>query len=242
MIWVGTSGYVYPHWRDGVFYPPGLRPKEELEFFARHFHTVELNNPFYRLPQKQTFIHWRERAPDDFLFAVKASRYITHVKKLKDPAEPLALFMERAIGLGDKLGPILFQFPATWGPDLERLRVFLKELPKRQEFAFEFRHSGWLTDSVYEALSRHHAALCLPVHPSMPVAKDVVTASFTYIRMHSGGGESGNFTPKELKDWAVRIQSFRKARKKVYVYFNNDQHGFAIRNAMHLRRLLGVER
>ncbi len=150
--------------------------------------------------------------------------------------------MERATGLGDKLGPILFQFPAAWGPDLDRLRAFLKHLPKKQEFAFEFRHSGWLADPVYEALSRYHAALCLPVDPSMPVAKDVLTANFTYIRMHAGSGESGNFTPKELEQWAARVDAFRQARKNVYVYFNNDQRGFAIRNALFLRDLLGLKR
>src|SRR5262249_37718791 len=149
---------------------------------------------------------------DGFLFAVKASRYITHIKKLKDPEEPLAMFMERATGLGDKLGPILFQFPATWKPDLDRLRAFLEELPKRQEFAFEFRHSGWLVDPFSEAPPRHKAGPCLAIPPAMPIVADVVTASFTYIRMHAGRGESGNFTPQELKAWATRIERFRGAR------------------------------
>jgi uncharacterized protein YecE (DUF72 family) len=241
-VWIGTSGYVYKHWRNGVFYPPGLPAKEELPFYAQHFRTVELNNPFYRLPPRATFVSWRRRTPDDFLFAVKASRYITHIKKLKDAGPPLRLFLHQASGLGKKFGPVLFQFPRTWKPDIGRLRDFLALLPRRREFAFEFRHPGWLSGSVYELLQSHDAALCLAAGPAAPQTNDVVTARFSYIRMHGGSGEGGNFTGKELRNWAARIERFRADGVKVYIYFNNDQCGYAIQNAFALRRLLRIER
>jgi uncharacterized protein YecE (DUF72 family) len=241
-VWIGTSGFVYPHWRNGVFYPPGLPQKEELEFFARSFRTVELNNPFYRLPERETFAGWRRRTPPDFRFAVKASRYITHIRKLKEAREPLRTFLDRARGLGAKLGPVLFQFPSAWGVDLERLRRFLKLLPKRREFAFEFRHPSWLAQPVYDLLHEYKAALCLAVRQTMSPEQEIVTADFTYIRMHSGTGCDGDFTGAELGKWAARIRRFLQAGIRVYIYFNNDQHGFAVRNALDLMSLLGVGR
>lgn len=241
-VWIGTSGFVYRHWRKGVFYPARLPQNRELEYYAEHFRTVELNNPFYRLPQKETFVAWRKRTPPDFLFAVKASRYLTHIKKLKDAEEPLALFMDRARGLGPKLGPILFQFPATWKRDLDRLESFLKILPKRREFAFEFRHPAWLEDPVFALLRRHRAALCIPVKPERPRPEVAVTADFSYIRLHAGSGESGGFTPAELAYWAGQVRALRRRGLRVYLYFNNDSAGCAIRNAFSLRKLLGVAR
>ncbi len=237
-VWIGTSGYVYKHWRGGVFYPKGLPQDEELEFYSRQFRTVELNNPFYRLPKRQAFVHWRKRTPADFLFAVKASRYITHIKRLKDARQPLRTFLRHAGGLNEKLGPILFQFPAFWQLNLERLQSFLKLLPSG-EFAFEFRHPTWLVEPVFKALRRARVALCLPVAPGMPIATSVVTAEFTYIRMHAGSGAGGGFTSGELAAWAKKIQKLLSLCDRVYVYFNNDAHGFAVKNAIHLRRLLG---
>jgi len=241
-VWIGTSGFVYPHWRNGVFYPPGLPQKEELAFFAQSFRTVELNNPFYRLPEKETFTGWRRRTPPDFRFAVKASRYITHIRKLKEAEEPLRTFLDRARGLGAKLGPVLFQFPAAWGVDLERLRRFLKVLPKGREFAFEFRHPSWLAQPVYDLLREYKAALCLAVRQTMSPEQEIVTAGFTYIRMHGGTGRDGDFTRPELEKWAARTRGFLQAGARVYIYFNNDQHGFAVRNALDLMSLLGIER
>lgn len=240
-VWIGTSGYVYRHWRKGVFYPPGLAAREELSYYATHFRTVELNNPFYRLPTAEMFQRWRDSTPADFQFAVKASRYITHIKRLRDVADELALFLERADHLGPKLGPILFQLPPTQQLDLARLRVFLQLLSKDRRWVIEFRHPSWHTKEVYQLLTNHAAALCIPVgggvHPDR-----ITTAPFTYIRMHRGQEPGGGFTTAELTSWASQIRALRNAGKEVYLYFNNDWGGYAIRDAMTLRELLGIER
>ena len=138
-VWIGTSGWVYRHWK-GIFYPRDLPAARQLSFYAEHFPTVEINYSFYRLPTRENFEHWRDETPPGFTFAVKASRFLTHVKKLKDPEEPLANLLDRARGLGDKLGPILFQFPPNWPKDLDRLQAFLPLLPRELRFAFEFRN------------------------------------------------------------------------------------------------------
>lgn len=241
-VWIGTSGFMYRHWRGGVFYPKGLRQKEELEYFASRFPTVELNNPFYRLPPRETFEAWRERTPDDFLFAVKASRFITHIKRMRNCEEPIARLIESVSGLGAKLGPILFQLPPSAPLDLERLQDFLALLPRGPLWVFEFRQAEWFIDSVYDVLRRHAVALCLPVGSRMREPPDVVTADFAYIRMHNGSGEYGNFTSRQLQAWAERIGNFLRSGVRVFVYFNNDAAGCAIRNAFKLRELLGIER
>jgi uncharacterized protein YecE (DUF72 family) len=240
-IWIGTSGYVYRHWRKGVFYPPGLPARDELAYFAARFPTVELNNPFYRLPTAETFCRWREITPDDFQFAVKASRYITHVKRLRNVSDEVALFMERAEHLGTKLGPILFQLPPNQQLDLPRLDEFLPLLSPGHRWVLEFRHPSWHTPEVYHRLADHAVALCIPVggglHPDR-----ITTAGFTYFRMHRGQEPRGGFTADELKSWAAQIQALSKTGKDVYVYFNNDWEGFAIRDATTLRELLGITR
>lgn len=241
-LWIGTSGFMYRHWRGGVFYPKGLRQKEELEYFASSFPTVELNNPFYRLPPRETFEAWRERTPDDFLFAVKASRFITHVKRMRNCEEPVARLMESISGLGRKLGPILFQLPPSARLDLVRLENFLELLPRGPLWVFEFRQAEWFVDPAYDVLRRHAVALCLPVGGRMPDPPDVVTAEFAYVRMHSGRGEYGNFTSRQLQAWAERIGNLASRGLRVFVYFNNDAAGCAIRNAFKLRDLLGLER
>ena len=234
---VGTSGYVYPHWRKGVFYPAGLPAKQELGYYAERFPTVELNNPFYRLPTAEMFQRWRESTPGDFEFAVKASRYITHIKRLRDVSDELALFLERAGPLGPKLGPILFQLPPTQQVDLERLRAFLELLTPDRRWVMEFRHPSWHTAPVYQLLAAHRTALCIPVggavHPDR-----ITTAPFTYIRMHRGAEPTGGFTPEELRTWAAQVRALEAAGKDVYVYFNNDWGGFAIRDAIALEQLL----
>ena len=213
---------------------PGDR---QLPFYAERFPTVEVNFSFYRLPERSVFETWRRQTPPDFLFAVKGSRYLTHMKKLKDPEEPLTRLMDRARGLEDKLGPILFQFPHTWHADLERLRTFLDALQAYPEsFSFEFRHRSWLAPAVYEMLERAGAALCLPVSPTVPL--DVrLTAPWTYVRMHSGQYGIG-YTEGELAVWADRIRSFLRDQVTVYVYFNNDPEGHALRDAERLRATL----
>jgi uncharacterized protein YecE (DUF72 family) len=240
-IWIGTSGYVYRHWRNGVFYPPGLPVREELPYYASRFRTVELNNPFYRLPTAEMFRRWREITPDDFQFAVKASRYITHVKRLRNVSEEITLFLERAAHLGTKLGPILFQLPPTQQLDLSRLAEFLPLLSAGHRWVLEFRHPSWHTPEVYRLLAEHQVALCIPVggglHPDR-----VTTADFTYLRMHRGQQPGGGFTADELKTWAARVDAVSRTGKDAYVYFNNDWEGFAVRDATTLLQLLGPVR
>jgi uncharacterized protein YecE (DUF72 family) len=239
--WIGTSGYVYPHWRRGVFYPEDLRQRDELAWFATRFRTVELNNPFYRLPEPESFERWRDAVPEGFVFAVKASRYITHVKRLRDAGEPLALFLGRASRLGSKLGPILFQLPPTLQADVAALRGFLDELPTDHRWVIEFRHPSWHEAEVYQALGARAVALCIPVGGR--VRPDLVTtAPFAYIRMHSGQGPGGAFTREQLQWWAGRIRALGRAGKDCYVYFNNDRGGHAPRDARTLLNLLRPKR
>jgi uncharacterized protein YecE (DUF72 family) len=238
-IWIGTSGYVYRHWRKGAFYPAGLPAREELAYYASRFPTVELNNPFYRLPTAEMFTRWRDITPDDFQYAVKASRFITHVKRLRNVADEVALFMERAEHLGPKLGPILFQLPPNQQLDISRLREFLPLLSPRHRWVLEFRHPSWHATEVYRLLADHEVALCIPVGGGLGPDR-ITTAAFTYLRMHRGQEPRGGFSPDELKAWAAQVQALSSVGKDVYVYFNNDWEAFAIRDAMTLRELLGI--
>jgi uncharacterized protein YecE (DUF72 family) len=235
---IGTSGWSYRHWTGGVFYPPQLPGERQLLFYAGRFATVELNFSFYRLPERSVFETWRAQTPDGFLFAVKGSRYLTHMKKLKDPEEPLGRLLERAAGLEEKLGPILFQFPHTWPLHFERLVPFLAALRPYapQRFALEFRHQSWLVPEVYRLLEAAGVALCLPVGPTVPL--DVrLTARWTYVRLHGGRWGIG-YSDDELAEWAERIRAFLGQGADVFVYFNNDPEGHALRDAVRLRRLL----
>jgi uncharacterized protein YecE (DUF72 family) len=240
-IWIGTSGYVYRHWRKGVFYPSGLKLREELAYYAARFPTVELNNPFYRLPTPEMFVRWREVTPEGFRFAVKASRFITHIKRLKDVGDGVALFMERAKLLGPKLGPVLFQLPPNQQSDPPRLQDFLELLGRDGQWVMEFRHPSWHTADVYRMLTEFRVALCIPVggglHPDR-----ITTAPFTYIRMHRGQEPAGGFTPRELQLWSGQVRALADAGKEVYLYFNNDWEGFAIRDAVTIERLLNQSR
>jgi uncharacterized protein YecE (DUF72 family) len=222
-----------------VFYPAGLKTTEELPYYARYFPTVELNNPFYRLPTAEMFARWRTVTPDGFEFAVKASRYITHIKRLRDTADEIALFMSRAEQLGSKLGPILFQLPPTQQLDLARLREFLPLLSSARRWVLEFRHASWHTPEVYRLLAEYGVALCIPVggglHPDR-----VTTASFSYIRMHRGQEPGGGFRAQDVKVWAGQLRGLASIGKDVYIYFNNDWEGYAIRDAMLLQRCLGL--
>jgi len=240
LLQIGTSGWVYRHWL-GSFYPPELAHDQYLSFYAQQFPTVEVNYSFYRLPERLIFETWRSQTPPGFLFAVKASRYLTHMKKLKEPQEPLARLMERVGGLQEKLGPILFQFPHQWSLNIERLQSFLELLQAypQQRYTFEFRHPSWLILQVYELLERAGAALCLPVSPTVPL--DIrLTASWTYIRMHCGHKGIG-YSETELVTWTSHIHSFLAQGVDVYVYFNNDPDGYAIRDAQHLHELLQAD-
>ncbi|MFP5262426.1 MAG: DUF72 domain-containing protein [Blastocatellia bacterium] len=237
-LWIGTSGWAYKHWLNGAFYPPKLRSDQQLPFYAERFPTVEVNFSFYRLPERSVFETWEEQSPDGFMFAVKASRYLTHMKKLKDPEEPLDRLMGRAKGLKKKLGPILFQFPRTWPANLERLAEFLEALAayRGERFAFEFRHESWLSAPTYELLERAGAALCIPIGPGVPL--DIrLTAPWSYLRFHSGQWGIG-YADDELAFWAGRIRRFLDQRADVYAYFNNDLEGHAFRDAARLRDML----
>ena len=238
-LWIGTSGYVYPHWRHGVFYPEGLSARDELAWYSARFPTVELNNPFYRLPEPWTFQRWRDAVPPNFRFAVKASRTITHTRRLRDVAPLLAEFMERAELLDDRLGPVLFQLPPTLRLDVSLLREFLCALASGRRWVVEFRHPSWQASPVYELLGRAGVALCIPVGGR--VQPDLVTtAPFVYFRMHAGAAPGGGFTDDQLRAWAGRVRALRRAGKETYVYFNNDREGHAVRDAERLGRLLGV--
>jgi uncharacterized protein YecE (DUF72 family) len=239
---IGTSGWSYKHWEDGVFYPPGLPPREQLPFYAQHFQSVEINYSYYHLPPREQFTAWRTATPDGFLFAVKASRYLTHMKKLNEPEEPLQRLLDHASGLDEKLGPVLFQFPRLWKLNLERLGEFLHALEKHpgQRYTFEFRHQTWLVADVYALLRKHNAALCLPIGWHIPLDPQV-TANWTYLRFH-GGQRRIAFSDAELRPWARRIRAWQEDGLDSYSYFNNDTledgRAPAIDNARRLRELV----
>lgn len=237
MIHIGTSGWHYKHWL-GDFYPERYPPDKMFSWYAREFHTVEINNSFYRLPDKKTFANWKALAPPGFIFAVKASRFITHIKRLKDAQDPVDLFFSRAQPLGAALGPVLFQLPPRWNLNLERLGEFLSILPKRHKFSVEFRDESWSTPQVYELLRRYNIALCIHDWREMQWPKQL-TADFTYIRFHGRGARyGGSYPDSELHHWAETIETWQLQLKEVFVYFNNDIGGHAIRNARSLRQML----
>ena len=240
-VHVGCSGWVYPHWRER-FYPKGVPQRRWLAYYAEHFETVEINSTFYRLASQAAVDNWLEQSPPGFVFAVKMSRYITHVKRLTMIEGGTKRFYESLDGLADsdKFGPVLWQFPESFHRDEERLGDALRELPTGRH-AFEFRHESWFTDQVYELLREHHAALVISDESSRWVrTPHVRTADWTYIRFHHGSrGRQGNYSKPELETWARRIAQWRRDTE-VFAYFNNDWEGYAIRNAGLLRKGLGA--
>jgi uncharacterized protein YecE (DUF72 family) len=244
-VFIGTSGYVYGHWR-GRFYPRPLPAREWFRFYAQRFETVELNNPFYRLPTAATFGAWRAAAPAGFRFAVKASRFITHLKKLKDPAAPLRLFLGRARALEGTLGPVLFQLPGIFRVNLPRLDAFLAALDRQRlvrglRVALEVRHPSWLDEAVLRRLETAGVALCFSDWREVPVGGPV-TADFVYVRRHGSGRRYGGSYPgASLGRDARAIRAWRRDGLDVYVYFNNDEKACAVRDARRLRRLVNGE-
>lgn len=236
-VGLGTSGWVYPHWRER-FYPPALPQRAWLGVYARTFETVEINRSFYRLPSPEAAAAWAAEVPEGFCFAVKASRYLTHMKKLKDPEEPLSRLLEAIAPLGPKLGPILFQLPPRWRFDAERLDRFLAVLPREGRHAVEFRDPSWFNASAYRLLERYGVALCVVSFPGVPVVWEV-TAPFTYVRLH-GATRAYDYlySPSELEDWASGIERLARQGLDAYVYFDNDAHGYAVENALALRGML----
>jgi uncharacterized protein YecE (DUF72 family) len=236
---IGTSGWHYKHWLDGVFYPSGTKPAQMFEFYARHFDTVEINNSFYHLPSATTFDNWRDSSPPNFLYAVKASRFITHMKKLKDPKPSSEKFFAVADRLGKKLGPILFQLPPRWKVNVERFAEFLESLPKGHKYVFEFRDETWFVPEVYALMRRHKAAFCIHDFSDMKVPHEI-TAPFTYIRFHGPTVAKyfGSYSTGQLRAWAERIADWSRQLSAAYIYFNNDPGGEAVKNAIELKRLV----
>lgn len=234
---IGTSGWHYEHWR-GPFYPADLPSSKMLAFYLRHFDTVEINNSFYRLPTAECFDGWREATPKGFCFAVKASRFITHRKKLKDPESALEKFLPRVERLREKLGPILFQLPPRWRCNPDRLDDFLAVLPRQDRYAFEFRDPSWHVSPVYQVLRRHNAAFCIFELAGLRSPMEV-TADFAYVRLHGPeGAYQGSYDHAALSAWAQRIARWRREQRGIYVYFDNDEAGYAPRNALQLKRLV----
>ncbi len=234
---IGTSGWSYPHWK-GPFYPPDLPDNRLLDYYCRHFRTVEINNTFYHLPDEAALDQWRETTPKDFLFATKASRYITHMKKLKDPKAGLATFLDRMTRLGEKLGPILYQLPPRWRCNPERLATFLDALPAGHRHAFEFRDESWINDDILDLLRKHRAAFCIYELAGYRSPLQV-TADFVYIRLHGpAGAYQGKYDSRTLAAWARRIRAWLEAGKDLYCYFDNDEAGYAVENALELQQRL----
>jgi len=233
-IRIGTSGWHYNHWA-GPFYPPELPKTKWLQFYAEHFDTVEVNNTFYRLPKESSVKNWYKQAPKNFLYTVKANRYITHIKRLKDASEPLERFLQIAGILEKKLGPVLWQLPPNFRKDLELLQTFLKLLPKKILAVFEFRHKSWFSEDTYEMLNRFNAGFCTHDMPGNPTPR-VITGNIIYVRFHGPTGKyAGNYSKSALRDWAKWIKQHIEEVRSVYAYFNNDIHGHAIQNAKTLK-------
>jgi uncharacterized protein YecE (DUF72 family) len=235
--YIGTSGWHYEHWR-GIFYPEKLPKAKWLEFFAGHFDTVEINNSFYRLPSENAFANWRDSSPASFTFAVKVSRFITHIKRLKDTVEAVERFIDRAKTLGDKLGPLLYQLPPNMHRNDEVLASFLSTLPQGMNHVIEFRHESWLEKEVFQILSKYKIGFCVFDMPGLSCPL-LATADFAYIRFHGSGGlYSSCYSDEELTHWAERLNNLGGKLKAIYIYFNNDIEGFAVRNAKTLRAYL----
>jgi uncharacterized protein YecE (DUF72 family) len=246
MVFIGTSGYNYPHWWNGVFYPSDLPQKKWLEFYAEYFDTVELNVSFYRLPKKEVFEGWSKRTPKDFLFAVKGSRFITHIKRLQDCREPLSLLLANASPLKEKLGALLWQLPPRFKFQkgrLEEFCVLLSTLPrsKLHRHAFEFRDESWFCDEAFRILEEFGFAFCIAHGSGLP-SMEKVTSNLVYLRLHGGDVLYGSdYSDKELKQWTRKIQDWREKGKAVFVYFNNDAYGFAVKNALTLKKLVSQD-
>ncbi len=238
-IRIGTSGWHYRHWL-GTFYPDDLPANRMLGYYLERFDTVELNNSFYHLPSEGALDQWRETVPDDFLFAAKGSRFLTHMKKLKDPEPGVARFFERIDRLRPKLGPVLFQLPPRWRANPERLDEFLRVLPRGHRYSFELRDPSWLVPEIYDVLRKHGAAYCIYELAGF-VSPFELTAPFTYVRLHGPGGKyQGSYDHSALRWWSRKIREWSKSLDGVYLYFDNDEAGFAARDALRLRELVGI--
>jgi uncharacterized protein YecE (DUF72 family) len=231
--YIGTSGWHYEHWR-GIFYPGELAKAKWLEFYASYFATVELNNSFYRLPSEDAFTSWYQSTPTNFTFAVKVSRFITHIKRLKGTEEAVEKFSSRARILGKKLGPLLYQLPPNMHRNDRVLESFISALPEGARHVIEFRHPSWLEEGVFRTLHNYNVGLCVFDMPDFrcPV---VATADFAYVRFHGSTGlYSSCYSDEELTYWAKRLAGLSANLKAMYIYFNNDAEAYAVSNAKKL--------
>ncbi len=236
-IYIGTSGWHYEAWQ-GQFYPDKLPKEKMLGYYKNYFKTVEINNTFYGSPSHETFQEWYKIVPEKFVFSVKANRYITHMKKLKDADETVPRLIENVKVLNDKLGPLLFQLPQHWHCNLERLREFVKILPKGYQYTLEFRDPDWFNEEVYQILTDHKIALCIYDFDSRSSPRKV-TADFIYIRLHGPGKPYQDPYSKEaLQGWAEAISAWSGQGIKVYCYFDNDNHAYAAKNSRELIEML----
>jgi len=242
-VFIGTSGWNYKHWSNGVFYPEGSKSAEWLHHYCQHFGTVELNYSFYRLPNKEMFAKWYSSTPERFVFAVKANRFITHVKRLKDVDQTVPNFLTNASALKEKLGPVLFQFPASFHSDRDRLQRLLRywnsqDILRGARAAFEFRHESWFSDDILRLLREANAALCLADWPDLKDEQGI-TSDFVYVRRHgSHRPYTGSYSKNELTNDAGLIRRWSAEGKDAYVYFNNDAFGWAVENARTLQELV----
>jgi uncharacterized protein YecE (DUF72 family) len=233
----GTSGWQYRHWR-GSFYPADVPQRQWLEYYASQFPTVENNGTFYRLPARESFEQWRARTPDGFVMAVKASRYLSHIRRLRDPEEPVRRMLDAFAGLGDRLGPVLLQLPPTMRADEQLLDRTLALFPAGVRVAVEPRHQSWWTDRTREVLGAHNAALCWADRAAQAVTPEWRTADWGYLRFHEGTADPWpRYAEKTLREWVQRVASTWPKRAPVYAYFNNDQNGAAVLDAAAFARI-----
>jgi uncharacterized protein YecE (DUF72 family) len=232
-VFIGTSGWNYKHWSHGRFYPRSCPQSEWLAFYARHFGTVEINNSFYRLPAPQAFAAWAKKTPADFIFAVKVSRFITHIKRLKDPQESVKLFLKNSSRLGKKRGPLLFQLPPQMKADVDRLKGLVGTLSRRRalKVALEFRHETWFTDEIYNMVDKTGWTIVLA--DWLEAGREIpVVGSFAYIRRHGRTARyAACYSDAQLEEDAELATKLARKGKDVYIYFNNDAEAYAIRNA-----------
>jgi len=234
---IGTSGWHYDHW-EGPFYPEGTSKKERLCYYTSVFDTVEINNSFYQLPSENTFENWYQSTPDNFIFSVKANRYITHMKNLMDVEEPIDKFISRCKLLREKLGGMLFQLPPQWNIDVERFRKFADLLPNDLRITVEFRNETWFSEKIYEILRDENISFCI-FELGEKESPILTTADFVYIRLHGPSGPyQGDYSKDSLKTWAVRINNWLSDDKEVYLYFDNDQKGYAPKNAQEIEQII----
>jgi uncharacterized protein YecE (DUF72 family) len=237
MIYIGTSGWHYNHWK-GKFYPRNLDSGGFLSFYIKKFNTVEINNTFYQIPKRDTFIDWESITPDDFIFAIKASRYITHLKKLNDTKASIKNFFDGIKYMKHKVGPILFQLPPNWASNSKRLENFIKVLPANYRYAFEFRNLDWFKKEIYEILSGNNIAFCIYELGKLKSPKKV-TADFVYIRLHGpNDAYKGLYSSQRLNALANDIKKWQRQNKDVFCYFDNDENAYAPKNASSLLKII----